>query len=116
MATKKTAKASKAVGKRMHQFKHHESMAGGRKIKNPKQAVAIGLDEARKAGANVPPNPTKKRATKKAATKKSAVKKSPAKKTATKKAATKKTATKKTTAKKTPAKKTATKKTAAKKR
>lgn len=90
----------------MHEFKHHELGRGrGGKVKNPKQAIAIGLSEARRAGADIPPDPnqkkgaTKKKAaakkstSKKAAPKKSAAKKSPAKK-ATKKAASKKAAKK----------------------
>ncbi len=39
----------------------------GQKVTNPKQAIAIGLSEARKSGAKVP----KKAASKKAASKKS---------------------------------------------
>jgi hypothetical protein len=115
MATKKSSTASKAVKKRMHEFKHGERLAGGRKIKNPKQAVAIGLDEARRAGADVPPNPSKKRAAKKA-TKKVGAKKSAAKKAPAKKTAAKRAPAKKATAKKTAAKKTTTKKAAAKRR
>jgi hypothetical protein len=111
MATKKSSKtASKAVKKHMHEFKHGEKMTGGRKIKNPKQAIAIGLNEARKAGASVPPNPAKKKATKKAAAKKAATKKATTKKTAVKKSAAKKSPAKKAPAKKTAAKKSATKK------
>jgi hypothetical protein len=77
------------MSKVMHEYKHHELSSGrsGKKVKNPKQAIAIGLSEARRAGANVPPKPTKKKGTKK----KTAAKKSTAKK-ATKKAATKKKA------------------------
>ena len=78
MATKKTAITTKTVGKRMHQFKHHESLEGGRKIKNPKQAIAIGLNEARKAGADVPPSPAKKTPAKNTAAKKSVTKTVPA--------------------------------------
>ncbi|MDQ2774825.1 MAG: DUF6496 domain-containing protein [Acidobacteriota bacterium] len=85
MATKKksssgTSPKSKRIVKKkmettMHEFKHHELESGrsGKKVKNPKQAIAIGLSEARKSGADVPP-PPKKKATKKApktATKKS---------------------------------------------
>ncbi len=99
MPTKKTATTTKAVKKRMHQFKHHETLEGGRKIKNPKQAIAIGLNEARKAGADVPPPPAKKKATKKTAVK-----------SATKKRSVKKTAARKTVAEKAPAKKAAPKK------
>lgn len=85
----------------MHEFKHGglKSGGGGKKVTNPKQAIAIGLSEARKSGANVPPPPAKKKA---GAKKKGAVKKAAP---ATKKAATKKTATKKTATKKTAAKK-----------
>jgi Family of unknown function (DUF6496) len=34
-----------------------ESGRSGRKVTNPKQAIAIGLSEARRAGKKVPPNP-----------------------------------------------------------
>ena len=59
-AKKSTAKKSTRVTqnkmqKVMHEFKHGELKSGGRaKVKNPKQAIAIGLSEARKAGAKVP--------------------------------------------------------------
>ena len=51
-----SAKASRKVGKVMHEFKHGtlKSGASGKKVTNPKQAVAIGLSEARKEGAKVP--------------------------------------------------------------
>jgi hypothetical protein len=86
--------------KTMHEFKHHglESGRSGKQVKNPKQAIAIGLSEARRSGANIPPSPNaKKTAAKKTATKKS---------TAPSKTATKKTAAK-TSAKKAPAQKKA---------
>jgi hypothetical protein len=100
----------------MHEFKHHELQSGrGGKVRNPKQAIAIGLSEARRSGADIPPSPNKrKRATKKmATTKKTAAKKTAAKKAAPKKAVKK--AAKKAPAKKAAAKK-ATKKAATKKR
>ena len=53
-----------------------------KKVTNPKQAIAIGLAEARKKGAKVPPPPGKKSA-KKAAPKKAAPKKAVVKKSAT---------------------------------
>jgi hypothetical protein len=74
-----------------------------KKVTNPKQAIAIGLSEARDKGAKVP-----KKAASKTATKKSAPKKAAAKKAAPKKAV-KKTAPKKATSK------SATKKSAPKK-
>ena len=81
----------------MHEYKHHELSSGrGGKVKNPKQAIAIGLSEARRSGADIPPNPNqRKRATKK----KAAAKKTGAHKKATKKTAGRKTAAKKSTSK-----------------
>lgn len=69
--------------KTMHEFKHHELESGrsGKKVKNPKQAIAIGLSEARRAGADIP----KKGASKKKSTaKKSSGRKSTSKRTARK--------------------------------
>ena len=107
MATKKSSSSKKSssgakrttknkVGKVMHEYKHHELSSGrsGKKVKSRKQAVAIGLSEARKAGGNVP------------AKKKSTAKKSTAKKSAAKKTTAKKSTAKKSTAKKRSAKKT----------
>jgi hypothetical protein len=72
----------KKMQKTMHEFKHHElkSGPGGKagKVKNPKQAIAIGLSEARQSGAKIP----KKGAKKKSAGKKSSGRKSTSKKTA----------------------------------
>ena len=50
------ALASKKVEKAMHEMKEGELKSGGsgKKVTNPKQAVAIGLSEARKAGGKVP--------------------------------------------------------------
>ena len=77
MAAKKkqSPAAKKKVGKVMHEFKHGELKSGksGKKVTNPKQAIAIGLSEARQAGAKVPP--PKKAAAKKSATKKKATSK-----------------------------------------
>jgi hypothetical protein len=90
----------KKVGDTMHEFKHHELESGGsgRKVKNPKQAIAIGLSEARRSGAKIPPPPARKRSGTKSAgsaTKKTAAKRAPAKKTASKRAPAKKTAMRK---------------------
>jgi uncharacterized protein DUF6496 len=38
-----------------------KSGASGKKVRNPKQAIAIGLSEARRKGAKVPPLPSDKR-------------------------------------------------------
>jgi len=49
-------KAKKKVAKVMHEWKHGKLKSGrsGKKVKSQKQAVAIGISEARKAGAKVP--------------------------------------------------------------
>jgi hypothetical protein len=49
-------KAQHAVKEAMHEYKEGKLKSGrsGRKVKNPKQAIAIGLSEARKKGAKVP--------------------------------------------------------------
>ena len=43
----------------MREMKEGKLRSGstGQKITNPKQAIAIGLSEARRAGKKVPPNP-----------------------------------------------------------
>lgn len=65
--TRKTGKkrygktASKKVGAAMHEKKRGKLRSGsGRKVKNRKQAIAIGLSQARKAGGKVPPKPKRK--------------------------------------------------------
>jgi hypothetical protein len=94
-------KASDKVEKAMHERKHGTLKSGGsgKKVTSKKQAIAIGLSEARQEGGKVP-------------AKKSA-KKSSAKKTGARKTAAKKTSTGKTSAKKS-SRKTAAKKTARK--
>jgi len=48
-------KAKKKMSKVMHEYKHGKLKSGGRrKVKSRKQAVAIGLSEARRSGAKVP--------------------------------------------------------------
>lgn len=52
------------VEKVMHEFKEHKLHSGSKKgpeVKNPKQAIAIALSEARKAGESVSPKKKKKR-------------------------------------------------------
>ena len=69
MATRKTARkgstGKKKVGKVMREYKHgklHTGSEKGKKVKSRKQAIAIGLSEARSAGAKIP---RKKKAAKK---------------------------------------------------
>jgi hypothetical protein len=48
--------ASKKVKRAMHERKHGKLHSGrsGQKVKSRKQAIAIGLSEARRSGAKVP--------------------------------------------------------------
>ena len=105
MATKKSSgrKYSPAAGsdveREMKAFKAGKLKSGsGAKVTNPKQAIAIGLSEARHEGKKVPPNPNapaKKAAGSKTAARKNAAKTAPAKKSVAKKAAAKKSDAKK---------------------
>ncbi len=56
MPRKYDEKSQKTVREAMHKYKRGELESGkaGHKVKNPKQAIAIGLSEARKKGAKVP--------------------------------------------------------------
>jgi len=77
MAAKKAAKkksgrrysksAGDKVGAAMHEKKRGKLRSGrsGKKVTSRKQAIAIGLSEAREAGAKVPKKAAKKRAAKK---------------------------------------------------
>ncbi len=57
-------KASEKVGKTLHELKAGTLKSGsGKKVTSKKQAVAIGLSEARKAGGKVPKETSKKKAT-----------------------------------------------------
>lgn len=105
---KYSPKASQSVEREMKAMKEGKLRSGrsGKKVTNPKQAIAIGLSEARKKGAKTPPPPGRSSAKKKAA-----------KKTAGRKTASKRTSAKKSSARKTTRpRKTAAKRTAAKKR
>jgi hypothetical protein len=56
MPRKYSKKAGEKVEKAMHEMKEGELRSGGsgKKVTDPKQAIAIGLSEARDAGAKVP--------------------------------------------------------------
>jgi hypothetical protein len=77
-----------------------KSGGSGKKVTSRKQAIAIGLSEARREGARVP---AKKAPAKKAPAKKAAAKKAPARKAVAKKAPARKVAARKAPAKKTTA-------------
>jgi hypothetical protein len=61
MARKYSKGASKKVEKTMHERKAGTLKSGsGKKVKSRKQAIAIGLSEARKDGKKVPKKKAKK--------------------------------------------------------
>ncbi len=74
MASKYGKKAQDKVEKAMHERKHGTLKSGssGKKVKSRKQAIAIGLSEARREGGKVP----KKKSSSKKSSKKSSSKKS----------------------------------------
>ena len=78
MASKYGKKAQDKVEKAMHERKHGTLKSGssGKKVTSRKQAIAIGLSEARREGGKVP----KKSSSKKSSSKKSSSKKSSKKK------------------------------------
>jgi hypothetical protein len=82
------AKASEKVKKAMHERKRGSLKSGsGKKVKSKKQAIAIGLSEARRSGGKVP---SKKSAGKKSSGKKSSAKRSSGRKSSSKKSSAKK--------------------------
>ena len=60
-ARKYSPAAGEQVGREMHEMHQGKLKIGksNKKVTNPKQAIAIGLSEARRAGKKVPPNPNK---------------------------------------------------------
>lgn len=56
-------KAQKSVEEAVRKYKKGRLVSGGsgQKVKSRKQAIAIGLSEARQEGAKVPPPPKKKK-------------------------------------------------------
>jgi hypothetical protein len=66
MARKYSKSASKDVEREMRAFKRGKLKSGsGRKVKSRKQAIAIGLSEARKKGKKVPKRKKKSKSRKK---------------------------------------------------
>ncbi len=61
MARKYGTKAQRKVKRAMHERKRGTLRSGrsGRKVTSRKQAIAIGLSQARKAGAKVPRKPAR---------------------------------------------------------
>ncbi|HRE51157.1 MAG TPA: DUF6496 domain-containing protein [Flavitalea sp.] len=114
--------AGKAVESAMRRKKKGALRSGsGAMVKSRKQAIAIGLSEARKKGAKVPPPPEEgtagagKRASKGSASKKAASKRSTSGRSSAKKSASGKSTARKTVSKRAPSKKPVAKKSAPKK-
>ena len=63
MKRKYSKAAEKKIAKVMREQKRGTLRSGGsgKKVTSRKQAIAIGISEARRAGAHVPPRPKKKR-------------------------------------------------------
>ena len=61
MARRDSRSASKDVASAMRRRKRRTLKSGrsGKTVKSRKQAIAIGLSEARREGARMPPNPNK---------------------------------------------------------
>ena len=110
-------KASEKVERAMHERKRGTLKSGGsgRKVTSRKQAIAIGLSEARSEGGKVP---KAKGASKKSSggRKSSGTRKGAAKKTARKSAGARKSTARKSTARKSTARTSTARKSAAKKR
>jgi hypothetical protein len=89
-------KAGEKVEKAMHERKRGKLKSGrsGKKVTSKKQAIAIGLAEARKEGGKGPAKKSSKKGSKKGSKKRSTRKRS-TKKSGTKKGSTKKRASKK---------------------
>ncbi|HET9429845.1 MAG TPA: DUF6496 domain-containing protein [Chitinophagaceae bacterium] len=100
--------AQKKVERAMHEKKRGTLKSGrsGKKVTSREQAIAIGLSEAREAGAKVPKKAGAKKTTRKTARKKTATKKTARKVTSGRRTA-KRTTRRKTTTKKVAGKKTA---------
>src|SRR5438309_3753523 len=89
MAAKYGKKAQDKVAKTMHERKEGTLKSGGsgKKVTSRKQAIAIGLSEARREGGKVP---SKKSSSKKSGSKKSGSKKSSSTKASSKKSSSSK--------------------------
>jgi hypothetical protein len=68
---KYSKKAQEKVEKTMHEMKKGELKSGNsnKRVKSRKQAIAIGLSEARREGAKVPNKPSRRTSSKKTTTK-----------------------------------------------
>lgn len=76
---KATSRQRRTEGRVMHEFAHGELKSGrggkGGKVKSRKQAIAIGLSEARAKGAKVPRKKSAQKSTRKKSTRKKSTRK-----------------------------------------
>jgi hypothetical protein len=96
-------KAGEKVKKAMHERKRGQLKSGrsGKTVKSKKQAIAIGLSEAREAGGKVPAKKSsRKKSTRKSASRKSPSRKSTARKSTARKSGARKSSSRKSTARK----------------
>jgi hypothetical protein len=63
MARKYSKRSQRKVEKTMHEYKRGTLKSGrsGKKVKSRKQAIAIGLSQARREGAKVPKPPRRRK-------------------------------------------------------
>ncbi|HZP21646.1 MAG TPA: DUF6496 domain-containing protein [Bauldia sp.] len=89
MPRKYSEGAQKKVERAMHERKHGTLKSGstGRKVTSRKQAIAIGLSEARREGKKVPPRRAAGRSKSAGGAKKTVSRKSPARRSASRKTA-----------------------------
>jgi hypothetical protein len=85
-------KAQKKVRKAMHERKRGTLKSGrsGKKVKSRKQAIAIGLSEARREGGKVPAKKSSRKKSSRSSTRKSSSRKSTGRKSTRKSASKKK--------------------------
>jgi hypothetical protein len=93
MARKYSPAASKDVEREMHEFKQGKLKSGksGTTVKSRKQAIAIGLSEARREGKKVPKQPSRSAAKRTTSKRAAATSKGTAKRTSSGRAASKRT-------------------------
>jgi len=90
-------KAGQKVKRAMHERKRGKLKSGrsGKTVKSRKQAIAIGLSEARREGGKVPPRKSKSKSSRKSSSRKSTKKRSSSRKSSSRKGSRKKSASRK---------------------
>jgi len=110
MAARYGKKSRKKVKKAMHEMKRGKLKSGsGKKVKSRKQAIAIGLSEARRSGGKVPKKKSAKKSRKSSSSRKSSTRKSSSRKSSSRKS-TRKPSSRKSTKKRSSSRKSKSKK------